>query len=98
MRRELVANYSLLYTIEGSQPQLKPYMLCSHLDVVPIEDDKWTVPAFKGLKRDGWIYGRGAIDVKDTLIVSTFRVYLSLLSCYSLSLLLLLFLFFVLLA
>jgi carboxypeptidase PM20D1 len=40
------------------------------LDVVPIEEDKWTVPAFEGFVKDGFIYGRGSLDVKDTLMVS----------------------------
>lgn len=66
----MVANYSLLYKIEGSDPTLKPFLLCSHLDVVPIEEDKWTVPAFEGFVKDGFIYGRGSLDVKDTLMVS----------------------------
>lgn len=68
VKRELVANYSLLYTIKGSDASLKPYMLCAHLDVVPVELDKWTVPPFDGLERDGYIYGRGTMDVKDSLM------------------------------
>lgn len=65
---ELVANYSLLYTIKGSDASLKPYMLCSHLDVVPAEREKWTVDPFGGVVKDGYLYGRGAIDVKDAVI------------------------------
>lgn len=67
--RELVANYSLLYTIQGTDSSLKPFMLCSHLDVVPVEEAKWTVPAFEGMIKDGNIYGRGTLDVKDSLMV-----------------------------
>lgn len=70
IRRELVANYSLLYTIQGTDSSLKPFMLCSHLDVVPVEEAKWTVPAFDGMIKDGYIYGRGTLDVKDSLMVS----------------------------
>lgn len=44
-------------------------MACAHLDVVPVEHDKWTVPPFEGLVRDGYVYGRGTIDVKDSLMV-----------------------------
>ena len=66
---ETVANYSLLITIRGTDASLAPYLLASHLDVVPVEEDKWTVPAFDGLVRDGNIYGRGTLDVKDTLMV-----------------------------
>lgn len=67
---ETVANYSLLITIRGADPTLAPYLLASHLDVVPVEEDKWTVPAFDGLVKDGNIYGRGTLDVKDTLMVT----------------------------
>jgi carboxypeptidase PM20D1 len=66
--RELISTYSLLYTVKGSDPSLKPYMLCAHLDVVPVERDKWTVDPFAGLVSEGYIYGRGTIDVKDSLM------------------------------
>ena len=39
-------------------------MLCNHLDVVPVEEDYWTKPAFEGLIEDGKVYGRGAVDMK----------------------------------
>ncbi|KAI2797393.1 hypothetical protein RDWZM_000226 [Blomia tropicalis] len=66
---ETVNNYSLLYTVKGSDPTLKPYLLCSHMDVVSVELDKWTYPPFGGvISDDGFIYGRGTIDVKNTLM------------------------------
>lgn len=68
VKLEHVANYSLLYTIQGSDRSLKPYLLCSHLDVVPVEKEKWTVEPFAGHIADGYLYGRGAIDVKDAAI------------------------------
>ncbi|KAI1304129.1 N-fatty-acyl-amino acid synthase/hydrolase PM20D1.2 [Halotydeus destructor] len=68
VQRELIANYSLLYTIKGTDDSLQPYMVCAHLDVVPIEEDKWTVPPFSGFLRDGYVYGRGTMDVKDSLM------------------------------
>ena len=71
VKRELVANYSLLYTVTGSDPSLQPYLLVSHLDVVPVEREKWTVEPFDGITKDGYIYGRGTLDVKDTLMVFT---------------------------
>lgn len=74
MTVETFANHSLLYTIRGSDESLAPYLLASHLDVVPVEQDKWTVPAFDGLVKDGNIYGRGTLDVKDTLMVMNFSI------------------------
>jgi acetylornithine deacetylase/succinyl-diaminopimelate desuccinylase-like protein len=39
-------------------------MLCNHLDVVPVEEQFWDMPAFEGVIRDGFVYGRGAVDMK----------------------------------
>lgn len=50
---EVIGNYSLLYCVKGSHPDLRPYLLMGHLDVVPVEQEKWDVPAFEGLEKDG---------------------------------------------
>lgn len=48
----------------------KPVLLAGHADVVGVEREKWTVEPFAGVvKPDGYIYGRGAIDVKGGLAV-----------------------------
>ena len=39
-------------------------VLLNHLDVVPAADDRWSVDPFGGVIRDGYIYGRGALDAK----------------------------------
>jgi acetylornithine deacetylase/succinyl-diaminopimelate desuccinylase-like protein len=41
-----------------------PLLLYSHTDVVPVERDKWTVDPFGGEVIDGFVYGRGALDMK----------------------------------
>jgi len=65
VNREIVANYSLLYTVKGSNPKLRPYMLTSHLDVVPVVRSKWSSEPFNAiLKGDGYIYARGTMDAK----------------------------------
>ncbi|MDR0553948.1 MAG: M20/M25/M40 family metallo-hydrolase [Treponema sp.] len=46
----------------------KPVLFLAHYDVVPAEQTKWTVPPFDGELRDGYVYGRGALDMKNTLI------------------------------
>ncbi|WP_055590484.1 M20/M25/M40 family metallo-hydrolase [Peterkaempfera griseoplana] len=51
--------------IEGSEPQLPALLVHGHLDVVPAEAADWTVPPFSGEIRDGEVWGRGAIDMKD---------------------------------
>ncbi|HKJ24401.1 MAG TPA: M20/M25/M40 family metallo-hydrolase [Myxococcota bacterium] len=39
-------------------------LLLHHLDVVPADPDAWSFPPFSGAIRDGFVYGRGAIDDK----------------------------------
>ena len=51
---------------DGSQ---RPLILLSHTDVVMAEPQRWSVPPFSGELRDGFIYGRGAIDMKGTATV-----------------------------
>ena len=46
---------------------MKPFSLASRLDV-PVEENKWSVPAFEGLLKGSFIYGRGTFDIKDTLM------------------------------
>jgi acetylornithine deacetylase/succinyl-diaminopimelate desuccinylase-like protein len=45
----------------GDQP---PLCLLSHLDVVPAEADRWSVDPFGGAIQDGYVWGRGALDMK----------------------------------
>jgi acetylornithine deacetylase/succinyl-diaminopimelate desuccinylase-like protein len=41
-----------------------PLLLYGHVDVVTTEGQRWTHPPFEGLERDGFIWGRGAVDMK----------------------------------
>lgn len=41
-----------------------PLLLYGHVDVVPTEGQTWTHPPFEGKEVDGWIWGRGALDMK----------------------------------
>jgi acetylornithine deacetylase/succinyl-diaminopimelate desuccinylase-like protein len=45
----------------------RPVMLLAHMDVVGVERDKWSCDPFGGIIRDGYLYGRGAIDDKGML-------------------------------
>lgn len=60
---------SIVARLNGDGTQ-KPLLLTSHLDVVPAEVDKWSVPPFKGEIRDGFIWGRGAVDMKNMTALS----------------------------
>jgi len=42
----------------------RPLILLNHTDVVPHSPEFWTVPAFSAEFKDGFIYGRGAMDMK----------------------------------
>ncbi len=61
-------DHSLLVTLSGSDPDLKPIMLMGHMDVVPVvpgTEADWTHVPFSGHVDDTYIWGRGAIDMKD---------------------------------
>ncbi|HEV2569169.1 M20/M25/M40 family metallo-hydrolase [Sphingomonas sp.] len=71
LRRELVAGHSLLFTWPGTDPNAPALLLAAHQDVVPIEGSsasKWTHPPFAGTVANGFVWGRGTIDDKMSLI------------------------------
>jgi acetylornithine deacetylase/succinyl-diaminopimelate desuccinylase-like protein len=45
----------------GAEPAL---ILLNHMDVVPVSREFWTVEPFSGERREGYIWGRGSIDMK----------------------------------
>jgi acetylornithine deacetylase/succinyl-diaminopimelate desuccinylase-like protein len=51
---------------DGSKP---PVLLAAHADVVPVEKEKWTVDPLAGVVKDGFVYGRGAMDFKGGIAV-----------------------------
>lgn len=67
-----MSEHSLLILWKGSDATLKPAALLSHLDVVPADEDpatsEWTHPPFSGKIEGNYIYGRGAIDLKNNVI------------------------------
>lgn len=70
LTKEIINDYGLLYTWEGTEKDLKPVLLLAHQDVVPANsetEDDWTHPPFGGVIADGYIWGRGALDMKCTL-------------------------------
>ena len=54
---------SVAARLHGSDPDAAPLLLLSHLDVVPVTPD-WVHDPFAADVEDGWIYGRGAVDMK----------------------------------
>lgn len=59
---------SLLATLKGNGSK-RPILLLSHIDVVPVEKEGWEFPPFEGVIKDGYLYGRGALDNKSMGIV-----------------------------
>jgi acetylornithine deacetylase/succinyl-diaminopimelate desuccinylase-like protein len=51
--------------LEGSDPSRGALLLHGHLDVVPAEASDWSVHPFSGAVEDGYVWGRGAVDMKD---------------------------------
>ncbi|WP_326553720.1 M20/M25/M40 family metallo-hydrolase [Micromonospora sp. NBC_01813] len=56
---------SLVARIAGTDPGRGALLVHGHLDVVPADPAEWSVPPFAGELRDGYLWGRGAIDMKD---------------------------------
>jgi acetylornithine deacetylase/succinyl-diaminopimelate desuccinylase-like protein len=58
-RTSVVARY------EGADPGRGALLVHGHLDVVPADAAEWSVHPFSGEIRDGYVWGRGAVDMKD---------------------------------
>jgi acetylornithine deacetylase/succinyl-diaminopimelate desuccinylase-like protein len=56
---------NLVARIPGSDPSRGALLVHGHLDVVPADPSEWSVPPFEGVEKDGYLWGRGAIDMKD---------------------------------
>ena len=59
---------SIVATLKGSGEK-RPLLLLSHIDVVPAEKSQWEVDPFEATVKDGYLYGRGALDDKSMGIV-----------------------------
>ena len=55
---------NLVARLRAPSPRARPLLLLHHMDVVRANRDAWRVPPFAGDVRDGYIWGRGAIDDK----------------------------------
>ena len=68
--RHVLGPYGVVYRWPGTAPagERKPALILAHYDVVPAEEEKWSVPPFDAEIREGYVYGRGALDMKNVLI------------------------------
>jgi acetylornithine deacetylase/succinyl-diaminopimelate desuccinylase-like protein len=56
---------NLVARIPGTDPSRGALLVHGHLDVVPADASEWSVDPFSGDEKDGYLWGRGAIDMKD---------------------------------
>lgn len=71
LTRDVVAGLALLYSWRGSDTTLAPVVLMGHLDVVPVipgTEGRWTQPPFSGAVADGYVWGRGTLDDKVSVL------------------------------
>jgi acetylornithine deacetylase/succinyl-diaminopimelate desuccinylase-like protein len=55
---------NLVVRLRGRDSSKKPLLLLNHMDVVPADAKAWSVDPFAAIVRDGWIWGRGTLDMK----------------------------------
>lgn len=70
LKKEVVNDLSLLCRWEGKNKELKPILLMAHMDVVPVSsgtEKDWQKPPFSGDISDGYIWGRGTLDIKSSI-------------------------------
>lgn len=68
---QLIAGQSLMYHWKSAHPEKEPIALLAHQDVVPVSpgtEGDWEHDAFSGDVADGFVWGRGALDIKNQLI------------------------------
>jgi carboxypeptidase PM20D1 len=64
--RFVLSPYSVVYHLPSSEKEAVLFL--AHYDVVPAETEKWSVDPFSAQEKDGYIYGRGSLDMKSILI------------------------------
>ncbi len=68
---QIFAAKSLMYHWKSEHPEKEPICLLAHQDVVPVTpgtEGDWKYPAFSGEVAEGFVWGRGALDIKNHLI------------------------------
>src|SRR5690606_20501206 len=65
LRESVPGRTSVVARVTGTDPTRPALLVHGHLDVVPADRSEWSVDPFAGEVRDGYVWGRGAVDVKD---------------------------------
>ncbi len=58
---------NLVARIKGNGKK-RPILVMGHTDVVTVDPKKWTFPPFSATRDGGYVYGRGAVDDKDSVV------------------------------
>ncbi|MCL1820193.1 MAG: M20/M25/M40 family metallo-hydrolase [Oscillospiraceae bacterium] len=67
LAREIISDYSLLYIWKSDDSEGEPLLLSAHIDVADA-DGEWEYPPFDGVISDGYVWGRGTLDCKCSII------------------------------
>ena len=57
--------HNVIARLTGSDPERGALLIHGHLDVVPADPSEWSVHPFSGAVQDDYVWGRGAVDMKD---------------------------------
>jgi carboxypeptidase PM20D1 len=71
LSKETIGGHSLLFSWNGKDSRLKPILLMAHMDVVPVDpatESLWQHPPFSGQVTNGYIWGRGTMDDKGSVM------------------------------
>ncbi|HEV8559893.1 MAG TPA: M20/M25/M40 family metallo-hydrolase [Actinophytocola sp.] len=66
---------NVIVRLAGADPSRGALLVHGHLDVVPADPAEWSVHPFSGAVQDGYVWGRGAVDMKDmvAMMIATAR-------------------------
>jgi acetylornithine deacetylase/succinyl-diaminopimelate desuccinylase-like protein len=65
-----------LMAVLPGEKRVNSLILLNHMDVVPVEKEKWDMDPFEGIVKDGYVYGRGTIDMKGKAVAELMAMLL----------------------
>ena len=85
LEKTVISDYTLIFHWKGSDPALNPVLYTAHQDVVPTGDsEKWIHDPYSGFVSDnGYLWGRGALDIKIQMISVLETIEFQLLQGYA---------------